>query len=109
MNTLKAAIAGLALLSGTTLVRADVITDWTQTAIDVMKAVNVAGNPWTRSLAIMHVSMSDSVNAVQDRYARFTPDIPADPNASAEAAAAAAAREILMRQHPRQKARLHSH
>ena len=106
MNALKSAIAGLTLLSGATLVRADVITDWTQTAIDVMRAVNVAGNPWTRSLAMMHVSMSDSVNAVQDRYARFTPDIPADPNASAEAAAAAAAREILMRQYPGQKARI---
>ncbi len=106
MNTLKAAIAGLALLSSTTLARADVITDWTQTAIDVMKAVNVAGNPFTRTLAMVHVSMSDSINAVQDRYARFTPDIAPDPNASAEAAAAAAAREILMRQYPGQKARI---
>src|SRR3989475_10370583 len=106
MNALRTAIAGLTLLAGTTLVRADVITDWTQTAIDVMKAVNVAGNPWTRSLAMMQVSMSDSVNAVEDRYARFTPGIAADPNASAEAAAAAAAREILMRQYPGQKARI---
>jgi len=106
MNALRTAIAGLTLLAGTTLVRADVITDWTQTAIDVMKAVNVAGNPWTRSMAIMHVSMSDSVNAVENRYARFTPGTPADPNASAEAAAAAAAREILMRQYPGQKARI---
>src|SRR3989440_2009181 len=106
MNALRTAIAGLTLLVGTTLVRADVITDWTQTAIDVMKAVNVAGNPWTRSMAIMHVSMSDSVNAVENQYARFTSDIPADPNASAEAAAAAAAREILMRQYPGQKARI---
>src|SRR5437879_13628791 len=106
MNALRTAIAGLTLLVGTTLVRADVITDWTQTAIYVMKAVNVAGNPWTRSMAIMHVSMSDSVNAVENRYARFTPGIVADPNASAEAAAAGAAREILMRQYPGQKARI---
>src|SRR5947207_3681437 len=106
MNALKTAIAGLTLLAGTTLVRANLLTDWTQTAIDVMKAVNVAGNPWTRSMAMMHVSMSDSVNAVENRYARFTPDIAADPNASAEAAAAAAAREILMRQYPGQKAKI---
>src|SRR5207249_8414333 len=97
---------GLTLISRSTPVRADAITDWTQTALDVMKAVNVAGNPWTRSLAMMQVSMSDSVNAVEDRYARFTPDIAADPNASADAAAAAAAREILMRQYPGQKARI---
>ena len=106
MNALRTAIAGLTLLAGTTLVRADVITDWTQTAVDVMKAVNVAGNPWTRSMAIMHVSMSDSVNAVEDRYARLTPGVVTDRNASAEAAAAAAAREILMRQYPGQKARI---
>src|SRR5437667_9007324 len=85
MNTLKSAITGLTLLSGATLVRADVITDWTQTAIDVMKAVNVAGNPFTRMLAMMNVSMSDSINAVQDRYTRFTPVIAPDPTASTKA------------------------
>jgi hypothetical protein len=106
MNALKSALVGLALITGSAPVRADVITDWNQTAIDVMKAVNVAGNPWTRSLAMMHVSMSDAVNTVQNRYTRFAPDTPPAPNASAEAAAAAAAREILMRQFPGQKARI---
>jgi hypothetical protein len=106
MRALTQAVAGLALISGATLAQADVVTDWNKTAIDVMAAVNVGGNPWTRSLAMMHVSMSDAVNAVEDRYARFTPDIKTDPNASAEAAAAGAAREILMRQYPGQKARI---
>src|SRR6266702_1965790 len=71
MNTFRTAFVGLTLLSSTTLVRADTITDWTQTALDVMR-----------------------------------PGIVADPNASAEAAAAGAAREILMRQYPGQKARI---
>ena len=107
MNVLKAAIVGLALISGNTLVRADVITDWNNTAMDVMKAVNVAGNPWTRSMALVNVSMSDAVNSVQNRYSRYmATELPIDPNASAEAAAAAAAREILMRQYPGQKARI---
>src|SRR5258708_30695719 len=101
MNMLKAAIVGLALTSSATLVRADVITDWNKTAMDVMKAVNVAGNPWTRSMALVNVSMSDAVNSVQNRYSRYTTDLPIDPNASPEAAAAGAAPEILMRQHPR--------
>jgi len=106
MNALKSAIAGLALIAAATPSSADVIADWNQAAMDVMKAVNVTGNPWTRTLAMMHVSMSDAVNAVHNRYARFTPDIPAAQNASAEAAAASAAREILMRQYPGQKARI---
>src|SRR2546426_10342537 len=71
-----------------------------------MKALTAAVSPCPRSLAMMNVSMSDSINAVQDRYTRFTPDIAPDPNASAEAAAAGAAREILMRQYPGQKARI---
>src|SRR5712671_1400750 len=85
MNVLKAAIVGVALMSGNTLVRADVIGDWNNTAMDVMKAVNVAGNPWTRSMALVNVSMSDAVNSVQNRYSRYMPELPSDPNASAEA------------------------
>src|SRR3954470_9305296 len=100
MNAIKIAIVGLTLISGATLARADVITDWNRTAIDAMKAVNVGGNPWTRSMALVNVSMSDAVNSVQNRYSRYmATQIPIDPNASAEAAAAAAAREVLMRQY----------
>src|SRR5215211_8322771 len=106
MKVLKAALVGLTLLSGATLARADVITDWNATALAVMKAVNVAGNPWTRSMAMVNVSMSDAVNSVQNRYSRYITELPIDPDASAEAAAAAAAREILMRQYPGQKARI---
>src|SRR5438874_13392331 len=84
MNVLKAAIVGLALISANTLVRADVITDWNNTAMDVMKAVNVAGNPWTRSMALVNVSMSDAVNSVQNRYSRYMAELPSDPNASAD-------------------------
>src|SRR4051794_29001013 len=107
MNVLKTAIVSIGLMSCNTLVRADVITDWNRTAIDVMKAVNVGGNPWTRSMALVNVSMSDAVNSVQNRYSRYmATQIPIDPNASAEAAAAAAAREVLMRQYPGQKAKI---
>jgi hypothetical protein len=106
MNVFTPALVGLTLISTTTLLRADVITDWNKTAIDVMKAVNVAGNPWTRSMALVNVSMSDAVNSVQNRYTRYTTELPIDPNASAEAAAAGAAREILMRQYPGQKAKI---
>src|SRR3954467_6398559 len=107
MKVFKTAIVGLTLISSATLARADVITDWNKTSMDVMKAVNVGGNPWTRSMALVNVSMSDAVNSVQNRYSRYmATERPIDPNASAEAAAAAAAREILMRQYPGQKAQI---
>ena len=54
MKTLhSSAIFGLTLLAGAPVAQADVITDWNQTAIEVMKAANVAGNPWTRSMAMI--------------------------------------------------------
>ena len=92
--------AGLAACTAS----ADTITDWNKTTHAVMKAANVASNPASRALAMVHVAMSDAVNGVQDRYARFLPDPAAAPGASAEAAAAAAARQILIQLFPNQKA-----
>jgi hypothetical protein len=106
MKTLHSAIIGLTLFTGASVAQADVVTDWNQTAIEVMKAANVAGNPWTRSMAMMHVAMSDAVNSVQGRYTRFAATIPAAPNASAEAGAATAARQMLIQLYPNQKARI---
>ena len=83
---------------------ADVITDWNQTAINAMKVANVAGNPWTRNMAMMHVAMSDAVNSVQNKYAIYVPSGMPMPAASAEAAAAAAAHAVLLKQLPAQKA-----
>jgi hypothetical protein len=83
---------------------ADVITDWNVTALVVMKAANTGGNPATRNLAMMHVAMSDAVNSVQNKYAVYVPAGTPAPGASVEAAAAAAAKAILLQQVPGQKA-----
>jgi hypothetical protein len=83
--------------------RADVITDWNQTAGVVMRAANAGGNPASRTLAMVHVAMSDAVNSVQDRYTRYVATAPKAPDASAEAAASAAARQILLHLYPNQR------
>jgi len=83
---------------------ADVITDWNQTARVAMKAANTGNNPSTRNMAMMHVAMSDAVNAVENKFAIYTQGCPQMPAASAEAAAAAAARTVLLQQLPGQKA-----
>jgi hypothetical protein len=84
--------------------RADTVTDWNATAIEVMKVARVTGNPWSRALAMLHVARSDAINSVQGRYTRYVATVPVVPGASAEAAAAAAARQILVQLFPNQKA-----
>lgn len=86
--------------------RADAVTDWNVVAFDTFKAANVGGNPLIRALAIMHVAMSDAVNTVQNRYTRYTLAVALNPAASAEAAAAAAARGVLLALAPTQKAKV---
>ena len=54
-----------------TTAHADVVTDWNQTALEVLKAGNVPGNPWSRAMAMVHVAMSDAINSVQGRYKRY--------------------------------------
>jgi hypothetical protein len=97
-------IVAVALLS--VPARADVVTDWNVTANNVMTAENVGNNPRLRNLAMMHVAMSDAINTVQNRYKRVVATISLAPSASAEAAAAAAAHQILAELYPAQKAKI---
>ena len=99
-----AAAIGMLVAVTTTTARADTITDWNQTAIAVLKTANVTGNPWTRHMAMVHVAMSDAVNSVQGKYARYVAKGELARDASAEAAASSAARNILVEFYPNQKA-----
>ena len=83
--------------------RADIVTDWNATALQLTQAVDAPGGVQARALAMMHVAMSDAVNTVQNRYTRLIVTEPLAPNVSAEAAAASAARHILVQLFPKQK------
>src|SRR2546422_9196658 len=85
---------------------ADVVTDWNQPALEVLKPGNRVGNPWSRAMAMVHVAMSDAINSVQGRYPRYVFAAPAAPNASAEAAAVSAARHILLQLVPAQRTKI---
>jgi len=84
---------------------ADVVTDWNATTTALV-ANDVGNNPKYRTLAMVHVAMSDAINTVENRYTRVVATLPAAPGASAEAAAAAAARQILTQIYPAQKAKI---
>jgi hypothetical protein len=97
-------LGGAIVLATAIGTRADVVTDWNQTAI---RATEIAGAPvpvQTRAIAIVHAAVFDAVNAIERRYSVYAIDASAPTGASAEAAAAAAAHGILERLYPQQKA-----
>ena len=102
----RIALAFLALALVASSARADAIRDWNVAAFDTFKAAGIGGNPQIRGLAIMHVAMSDAVNGVHARYTRHALTGTPDPSASAEAAAVAAARGVLLVLAPSQKAKV---
>jgi hypothetical protein len=101
--TLLPGIIAAALLGAPA--RADVVTDWNVTT-GTLVANDVGNNPRLRTLAMVHVAMSDAINTVQNRYTRVVATLPAAPGASAEAAAAAAARQILIQIYPGKNAKI---
>ena len=58
----------------------------------------------SRTLAILHASVHDALNAIDRRYESYTPGLPKSPKAMPEAAVAAASREVLVRLLPEQAA-----
>jgi PAP2 superfamily len=98
--TLLPGIIAAALLGAPA--RADVVTDWNVTTSTLVSS-DIGNNPRLRTLAMVHVAMSDAINTVQNRYTRVVATVPAAPGASAEAAAATAARQILIQIYPAKK------
>ena len=86
--------------------RADVVTDWNQTAITSFNAANTRFVLQTRTLAMLHAAIFDAVNSVDHRYKPYAIDLQAPTGASPEAAAAAAAHRVLVSLIPTQLANL---
>ena len=78
-------------------VRADVVTDWNQTAINASLAAGANGPTQSRNLALVHAAIFDAVNAIDRRHTVYAVDTKGRPDASLEAAAAAAAYGVLTR------------
>jgi hypothetical protein len=98
-------ISGALALSATAA-RSDVIMDWNAKAdaIAVEKQLLNASN--ARGQAMLHIAMFEAVNAIDRRYAPYKLNLTADRAASREAAAAAAAYDVLLALHPDKKADL---
>jgi hypothetical protein len=103
LRILSAVLLATVSLAGTA--RADVVTDWNQTAIATLNAGGVRFPPQTRALAMMHAAIFDAVNATNHRYTPYAIDVYA-PDVSPEAAAAAAAHSVLLSLVPSQQLNL---
>jgi hypothetical protein len=83
----------------------DAVLSWNSLAAEAF-APSQGTNPMaqSRTLAILHAAMHDALNTIEPRYATYTTDLPSVPQASVEAAVAAAAREVLVQLLPEQAA-----
>lgn len=95
------AIAMTTLLAGAA--RADVIMDWNAKADAIATEKQITPAPHSRALSMLHIAMFEAVNSIERRYAPYKLTLIADRSTSKEAAAAAAAHDILLAIYPDQK------
>ena len=89
-----------------TAARSDVIMDWNAKADALAIEKQLPNAPNARGQAMLHIAMFEAVNAIDRRYAPYKLNLTADRATSREAAAAAAAYEVLLALHPDKKADL---
>jgi membrane-associated phospholipid phosphatase len=79
---------------------ADVVTDWNGAALDAIRARNTPPPAAARNLAMLHAAVYDAVNGVRRTHEPYLVAPNAPYGASAEAAAAAAAHDVLAALYP---------
>ena len=105
-DCLRLLMLGFALLIGPFAAAAANLAEWNDVA---MKATATARQPPTmntRTMAMVHTAMFDAINATGPRYQPFKFTGTAPPNASADAASAAAAHAVLVKLFPEQRVSL---
>ncbi len=93
-----------ASLLACSLARADAVTDWNVVAGEVLSEARLGTPPTYRVLAIMHTAIYEAVNGITKRYQASSLRLEAAPEASVDAAIAAASRAALAALVPSQRA-----
>src|SRR5262245_48181363 len=97
MNTFALRLFGIALSLGwVPLLWADAVMDWNANAGKATIAAGIDGVNASRMYAMMHIAIHDSLNAIDRRFEPYALDIRGPSEASAEAAVAAAAHDVLV-------------
>ncbi len=80
--------------------RADVVTQWNALFLDAIRAEAASPTLASRGLAILHTAIYDAVNSIERTHQPYFVDLIAPPGTSREAAAAAAAHEVMVKSFP---------
>lgn len=80
--------------------RADAVMDWNAVALESVMTAKQTAPMTTHSMAMVHAAMFDAVNAIDQRYTPYRVKVAAEPGASSDAAAAAAAHLVLLKLFP---------
>jgi hypothetical protein len=99
-------LAGWWFVSVHSAVRADMIADWNEKAVNAGNAARVGNFPTARAITMVHLAMFEALNSIEQRYTPYRARVSADPDASKEAAAASAAHAVLVRVYSEQAAEL---
>lgn len=98
MVRLKAAtsvLLALLALASAGVVRADVVTDWNETACAITAKAG-GGAVGHRLMGYVQVAVFEAVNSIERRYKPYTRYVEAEPGASVDAAVAAANRGVMV-------------
>lgn len=82
----------------------DEVINWNVLTLNVVAALTPAGMPQSRIAAMVQLAVHDALNAIERRYAPYAYAQQEDPSASAAAAVATAAHDVLVNQVPSQTA-----
>src|SRR5215831_2604279 len=94
-------LLGLLLTAPMAAAAGNVITDWDEKAVGIVQPGMTFPPPTvSRTMAILHVAMFDSVKSIERRYKPYLVQLPSSPDTSKEAAAAAAAAAVLVKLTP---------
>lgn len=96
-------VAGLIAMLCASGARADEVTDWNETTMQVSRVAGLNALVAGRLLAMVHGSIFDAVNGIERKYEPVHVDFNAPPGASRRAAAIEAAYTVLVSQYPAQK------
>lgn len=88
--------------------RADVVTDWNNTALDIIKANDIRPPYASRALAMVHTAVYDAVNSIYGAYQPYYTYVPVYEPTTPEIAAAVAAYVVLAGLYPNEHAALYS-